>query len=146
MLYELLAGRPPFDGENYIQILYQVLNGEAPPLRELLPDLPQPVADAVHRALSKDPAGRHAEVGDFAEELAPYAAGRVDTRSLRSSARSRTGSGQGPRKPRPADSASWDETLSVLIDQLPPGGDEDALLELLLQRKAARGVGDTDGG
>jgi eukaryotic-like serine/threonine-protein kinase len=58
LCYELLAGRPPFDGEHAIAVALAHRDEEAVPLTELRPDVPPEVAAAVERAMRKDPAER----------------------------------------------------------------------------------------
>jgi serine/threonine protein kinase len=64
-VYEMLAGRKPFRGE-VANIIVEHASKPAPPLRELCPDVPQRTADAVHRALAKNPADRFASCQAFA--------------------------------------------------------------------------------
>jgi eukaryotic-like serine/threonine-protein kinase len=61
--YSCLAGRPPFTGDNPLQIVAQHVQGEAPALP---PDVPAPVVAVVTRALAKDPADRYASAAAFA--------------------------------------------------------------------------------
>ena len=69
MLYELLAGRPPFEAPTYIALVTQHLNTPPPPLDGLRPDLPRSLVRAVHRALEKEPARRFASAGEMAAAL-----------------------------------------------------------------------------
>ncbi|MEM6646703.1 MAG: serine/threonine-protein kinase [Bacteroidota bacterium] len=58
VLYELLAGRPAFSGDQISQILYQLVNVQPADLRTLRPDIPPELAAVVMQCLSKDPAQR----------------------------------------------------------------------------------------
>ena len=60
VLYEVLAGRPPFVAEGAGQILGMHLFQTPPALLSLAPKVPQAVADLVHRLLTKDKALRPA--------------------------------------------------------------------------------------
>jgi serine/threonine-protein kinase len=73
MLYELLAGRPPFVAESYLALVTQHLQAVPPDLRVSRPDLPGPIINAVHRALSKEPEQRFATADHFARALPPAA-------------------------------------------------------------------------
>jgi hypothetical protein len=90
MLYEMLAGRPPFAATTYPALVAQHLNDPPPPLAELRPDLPAELCAAVHRALEKDPARRWPTALAFAEGLAacrlPGFREDGDTLSMKSSA------------------------------------------------------------
>jgi tRNA A-37 threonylcarbamoyl transferase component Bud32 len=69
LLYEMLAGRPPFNGEDDVQVLYQQIHDHPPPIRELLPDAPELLEKVLLRALSKDPAQRYGSVAELARSL-----------------------------------------------------------------------------
>jgi serine/threonine-protein kinase len=53
VLFEMLAGRPPFTGENAMAVMFRRLTEPPPELGALRPDVPTPVASAVRRALAE---------------------------------------------------------------------------------------------
>ena len=69
MLYEMLAGRPPFEGPNYAVLIAKVLTSDAPLLSEVRTGLPPKLVAAVHRALEKEPAARFRTAEEFALAL-----------------------------------------------------------------------------
>jgi eukaryotic-like serine/threonine-protein kinase len=69
VLWELLTGDVPFDGENFVAVALRHVNEQPPSLRERRADVPPRLANAVERALQKDPARRFASMGAFAQEL-----------------------------------------------------------------------------
>jgi len=69
VLYEMLAGEPPFSGPSAPAILTKLMTEQVPPLTTRRPSVPLGLADAVHRALEKVPADRFATAADFAEAL-----------------------------------------------------------------------------
>src|ERR1017187_936140 len=69
VLYEMLAGSPPFSGEGHLQIMRAIVNDAAPRLRELRPDLPPEIERVVSRALEKDPAKRYQSGAEMARDL-----------------------------------------------------------------------------
>ena len=69
MLYELLAGHPPFQAPSYIALVTQHLNVPPPPLGAARPDLPRALVKAVHRALEKDPARRFQSAAEMAAAI-----------------------------------------------------------------------------
>jgi eukaryotic-like serine/threonine-protein kinase len=59
LLYELLAGRPPFVGENQIAIAMKHAREEPPPLRSMRAGISRATESAVMKALAKDPDDRY---------------------------------------------------------------------------------------
>ncbi len=70
ILYELLAGRLPFDGKSMVSVLAAIARGTPTGLREVAPDVPPAVSDLVMRLLAHDKANRPADAHAVAEELA----------------------------------------------------------------------------
>ena len=68
MLYEMLAGRPPFIGDQDAQIIGRQLFAQPAPLQSLAPGVNPQLAALVHRMLAKDTAARPA-MRDVAAEL-----------------------------------------------------------------------------
>src|SRR5215213_3324952 len=58
LLYEMLAGRPPFDDEVLSAVIIKHAMVEAPRIEELAPDIPPALADVVNRLLAKKPEDR----------------------------------------------------------------------------------------
>jgi len=78
VLYEMLAGQPPFTGPSVESVIHQHLMVEAPPITNLRPAVPPGVAAALQRALAKTPADRFNPVAQFSDTLrvpTPVAAG-----------------------------------------------------------------------
>lgn len=66
ILYEMLQGAPPFEGENYFQLIWKHTNEEAPPLEG---DFSDALKDAVAKALSKDPRDRFETMLEFEQAI-----------------------------------------------------------------------------
>ena len=66
VLYEMLAGRPPFTGESPVAIAYKQVNETPVPPSQLNPDVPPRLDAVVMRALSKNPANRYQTAEEFA--------------------------------------------------------------------------------
>jgi serine/threonine-protein kinase len=69
MLYEALAGRPPFEGETASVVLVQVCTRPHEPLRHVAPDTPAPLAALVDRCLEKEPSRRPPDARALLGEL-----------------------------------------------------------------------------
>jgi serine/threonine-protein kinase len=69
VLYELLTGSVPFDGDNFVSVAMQHVHERPPSLLERRPDAPLRLVNAVERALAKDPADRFPTMAAFGGEL-----------------------------------------------------------------------------
>lgn len=69
VLYELLAGRRPFQGDDVVSLLFQICKEPHPPITTHRSDLPSGLIHALEQALKKDPAHRYAKAGDFGQAL-----------------------------------------------------------------------------
>jgi serine/threonine-protein kinase len=67
--YEMLAGRPPFEGDTPLAVGVQHLKSEPKRLEILRPDLPGGLCRIVHRLLAKDPADRYSTPAELMREL-----------------------------------------------------------------------------
>ncbi len=65
MIYYLLAGRPPFEGEP-MRLMHQHLNVAPPPITAFQPALPESISSVLTRALAKKAAERFPSTADFA--------------------------------------------------------------------------------
>jgi serine/threonine-protein kinase len=65
ILFEMLAGRPPFEGQTYAVLVAKLLTQPPPMLSELKPGLPGALVAAVHRALEKEPKDRFVSAEQF---------------------------------------------------------------------------------
>jgi serine/threonine-protein kinase len=69
VLYEMLAGEPPFTGATSQAVLARQARGEIPALRTVCPAVPPAAERAIVRALSPTPEGRQASAVELAEAL-----------------------------------------------------------------------------
>jgi len=82
VLYELMAGQPPFWADTLPAISARIVGDPPAPLRVVRPDIPAPLEAVVLRCLEKDAAARPQSVLDLARALAPFAS-RVGKASVR---------------------------------------------------------------
>ena len=73
VLFEMLAGRPPFVGVTSSSIVMQHLTEEPVAVTTIRAAVPKPVADALTRVLAKTPADRFSRASQFAEALTQHA-------------------------------------------------------------------------
>ena len=69
MLYEMLAGRLPFEGDSAVSVALKHLSEPPAPISQLRPDVNPALESVVMAALAKDPAHRWQSADDFAEAL-----------------------------------------------------------------------------
>ena len=69
VLYEMLAGQPPFTGPTSASVLHQHLMAPAPSVSAIRPALPAAVDRAIARALSKTPSDRFSSADQLADAL-----------------------------------------------------------------------------
>jgi DNA-binding SARP family transcriptional activator len=69
VLYEMLAGLPPFTGPTRAAVLARAMAEPLPPLRTVCPSVPPAVEQTVVKALAKRPEDRFARATDFARAL-----------------------------------------------------------------------------
>jgi serine/threonine-protein kinase len=71
VLYEMLAGEPPFTGPNAQAVIAKMLSGEAPSIRRARPSVPDWVDSAIRKALATVPADRFASASEFRRAIDP---------------------------------------------------------------------------
>ncbi|MHB0982928.1 MAG: serine/threonine-protein kinase [Thiobacillus sp.] len=69
VLYEMLTGTTPFNGDNLSAIMYKVLNEDPAPPSTVNPRVPPFFDRIVSRALAKRPQDRYQTAGEFARDL-----------------------------------------------------------------------------
>jgi predicted Ser/Thr protein kinase len=104
LLYELLTGEVPFEGDNFVAVAMQHVNQPAPSVTDLRPDCPPRLDLVVQRAMAKRPEDRHASMAELVADLeASFAeldgyGGDESERTLVVPAAARRARGRGPRR------------------------------------------------
>src|SRR5690606_86631 len=109
VLYECLAGRPAFSGENVAGLLAKILLEDPPALRDVGVDVPPALDALVSRMLSKHPASRPGNGAALLGELEPFASVK-DAPAQRASAPAVRALTAGERR-----------LVCVVMASLPPG-------------------------
>ena len=71
-LFDILSGRPPFIGDSTVAVMLQVVNEEAPSLRELDHSIPADLETIVMKCLEKEPYRRYDSARALADDLRRY--------------------------------------------------------------------------
>jgi WD40 repeat protein len=76
MLYEMIAGRAPYDGASDVEVLRQSVEGKPVPPRELRPDLPRDLEAICLKAMARTTTERYRTAIDLADDLRRFLDGR----------------------------------------------------------------------
>ena len=104
LLYELLTGEVPFEGDNFVAVAMQHVNQPAPSVTDLRPDCPPRLDLVVQRAMAKRPEDRHASMEELVADLEASLAeldgygGDESERTLVVPAAARRARGRSPRR------------------------------------------------
>lgn len=69
MLYEMLTGQKPFDGDNPVAIALKHMEEEAQMPREVMPSIPEPLEEIVIHAMESDPAKRYQSAAEMIKDI-----------------------------------------------------------------------------
>src|SRR5690348_3023848 len=83
VLYQLVVGKAPFQGDTLPLLCLAVANDEPRPMAETRGDLPEGFEAAVMKCLHKDPDQRYADVAELADALAPFGPKHATTSASR---------------------------------------------------------------
>ncbi|HEX9132139.1 MAG TPA: protein kinase [Ktedonobacteraceae bacterium] len=65
VLFEMLTGRPPFEGETAVDIVIKHMNEKVPSICRIRPDLPPEMDKFMQKAMAKSPADRYSTPQEF---------------------------------------------------------------------------------
>ncbi|MBI2435016.1 MAG: protein kinase [Candidatus Hydrogenedentes bacterium] len=77
VLYEILTGKPPFEGNNYSEILRDVVSRPVTPVLERVPDVPPELAVICMKALSKAREARYQSASELASDVERFLSGAI---------------------------------------------------------------------
>jgi serine/threonine protein kinase/dienelactone hydrolase len=72
VLYEMLSGKLPFQGDHEASILYTVVHEEPKPLKAVKPDIAPELQQIINRSLKKKPESRYQTAGEMLKDLCDY--------------------------------------------------------------------------
>jgi TolB-like protein/predicted Ser/Thr protein kinase len=76
ILFDLLAGRPPFMAEHALNVIQQASEKQAPKLRTVVPALDRDLETICAKCLEREPSARYRSAGDLAEDLERWLEGQ----------------------------------------------------------------------
>ncbi len=78
ILYEMLCGCPPFQGDNEQALIYAILNKAPKPLKSFRKDVPEYLEKVIHKALLKDLENRYQNIQELINDLKAKSAPDID--------------------------------------------------------------------
>ncbi len=72
ILYEMLVGRPPYSGENFMEILSAKATVDPPLVNSLNPQIPQDVSDVVAKSMARNPSERPQTMLEMSELVSRF--------------------------------------------------------------------------
>lgn len=132
VMYELLAHRPAFFGDNPQSLCLQILTAEVTPLLEIRPNLPPALVYIVERCMAREPERRFANVAELAEALAPLDDWSPETDAERIRRRLHAAEDVPVSETRPQLSRRLPSTDVVITEPVPPRRSRRRVASLLL--------------
>lgn len=76
LMYDTLAGSPPFEGDNFLTTMNMHVSGDPKPIKEVAPDanIPSELEPIILKCLAKNPADRFKTAGDVQDALSAVSA------------------------------------------------------------------------
>lgn len=75
VMYEMIAGRTPFFGDNAVGVAYQQVHNSPPPLHQFAPDVPNAFEAIVAKCLAKSPKRRYMNAATLRDDLRRFVNG-----------------------------------------------------------------------
>lgn len=72
MMYEMLTGVKPFDGDNPVSVALMHMQNEAKPLREVNDSVPEGLEEIVMRAMQKEPSKRYQSASEMIKDIEEF--------------------------------------------------------------------------
>ncbi|MCG6537406.1 MAG: serine/threonine protein kinase, partial [Syntrophales bacterium LBB04] len=69
VLYEMLSGDRPFQGDSIATLMYNITTSAPIPIRDLVPDVPERFAAIIEKGLAKDRETRYQTGSELAQDL-----------------------------------------------------------------------------
>jgi serine/threonine-protein kinase len=115
VMYEMLTGQVPFDGDSPVAVAMQHLHNMPRPISDLSPDVPAAIAHVVMVAMEKEPSYRYQSALEMATDLKKALEGKADLTDPKSDSQPiapLSSQGTGPMKPIRSDTARRRNALS----------------------------------
>jgi serine/threonine-protein kinase len=107
ILFQLITGRPPYEGESIPELCAKLFSEDAPPPSTVRAGLPGTLDAVLYRALARDPSRRYQSVAELGAALVEYApSGRIHVERARRVLQAKDGNRPSSTAPGPIQSES----------------------------------------
>ena len=72
VMYEMITGRPPYDGESAVAVAIQHINGGAPMPSALNPNIPGGLEQIIMKGMSLEPRDRYSSAGEMLQDMEEF--------------------------------------------------------------------------
>ena len=72
MMYEMLTGKKPFDGESPVSIALMHMQSQAKKMSEINPDIPEGLEEITEKAMQKEPSKRYQTAGEMIKDIEEF--------------------------------------------------------------------------
>jgi beta-lactam-binding protein with PASTA domain len=110
VMYEMVAGKPPFTGENPVSIAYKQVHDQPTPLNRIVDNVPRPFEAIVAKLLAKDPKLRYPSAHALRDDLRRFRNGEQVQALVAAAARPNT-PGRGGARPDPTQAVDTSPTI-----------------------------------
>lgn len=123
LLYEMVTGKVPFDGESPVAVALKHLQSDPDSPRRACPDVPEALEKVILRAMAKEPSQRYGTIGEMLADLQRVRADRARTEPV--AAASVTVVEPGPHPDHPGEATAGERTAhdpdeeTTIVAQLP---------------------------
>ncbi|MHC4914695.1 MAG: serine/threonine-protein kinase, partial [Planctomycetota bacterium] len=138
-LFCLVTGRPPYDGDNAMEVMQKHLNADIPRVGDVLEGVSRALEVVILKMMARDPEDRYGTARDAAEDLEKAAGGGVPSALTDAMAERRKATRRGPGTTRRGDSTRNAKVISTRDMGLPAAGKDQRVLERRPRRRGSPG-------
>ncbi|MGD8807187.1 MAG: serine/threonine-protein kinase [Chloroflexota bacterium] len=121
-LFEMLAGRPPYQGDSVISVLMAHVNEPLPDLNQIRPGLAPGLSALISKAMAKEPGARFRTAGEMAQALRATVSGKPMPGVVDTGAATAYLGGSQPAAPGVSRPAAANTGAATILENVAPSG------------------------
>lgn len=121
-LFEMLAGRPPYQGDSVISVLMAHVNEPLPDLNQIRPGLAPGLSALISKAMAKEPGARFRTAGEMAQALRATVSGKPMPGVVDTGAATAYLGGSQPAAPGISRPAAANTGAATILENVAPSG------------------------